>query len=149
MPAFEVLVNQAVQLDQGKCCDYLKGNRRLFTSYAIPALTTNKIMTYSNLLALGPCFASALPTTYLNTMSAADFLNYYTNVGKAFQPDSEETADIVTKLTTLSASQASKEEFFFTTLKDLAVFYPSFQTLNSVNYFIILSFLNSKQIFFH
>jgi len=132
LATFKSLVAEAVKMTASKCCQYTNGNRKLFATYAIPALTTNQVMTYGNLLSLGPCFTSALPVNYLKTMSPSDFLSYFTNLGMALQPDSEETANIVEKLTSLKSEQKSQEDFVFSTLKDLAIFYPSFASLNSV-----------------
>ena len=93
------------------------------------------MLTYANLLSLGNCFASSVPVSFLKKISTSDFMNFYTNVGKTMQPNPTEATEISTKLTQASAD-VNKEEFVFTTASSLAVFYPSFASLNAVIFII-------------
>ena len=83
-------------------------------------------------MSLGPCFATALPNDYIQNLNPSDFLNYYSNIGKAFQPDANGTSVISGLISNMAASQSSKETFVFSDLNDLAIFYPLFGKLNVV-----------------
>ncbi len=132
---FQTVVNNALQnIDAAKCCDFARGNRQIFDKYALPYVTSNRYLTYSNLLKLGKCFATALPLEKLGEMSETDFLKYFPNVGKTFQPDSNETQTVIAKINSLADSQSSLESYVFSSLKDLAMYYSNLSSLNSTSF---------------
>ncbi len=96
--------------------------------------TKNPILTYGDLVLLGPCFASVLPLSYLQSLNETDFVNYYSNLGRAFQPDDLETEVVVVKIGIVASSlaQSAQDTFVYLKLKDLALFYPNFTSLNTV-----------------
>lgn len=132
LSSFSTLVNQAVQIPTTDCCKYARNNRKLFAKYAIPVLTSNTQLTYSNFLAMGDCFASVLPIEYFVGMNETDFLSYFPSVGKPFQPDANETTNMIAKIELLAASQNDLETFVFQTLQSLSAYYPTLDTLNAV-----------------
>lgn len=139
LSSFQTVVDMALQnIDTSKCCDYARGNRQIFVKYALPFVTSNAIITYSDLLTLGKCFATVLPFEKLTGMSEDDFLNYFPNVGQTFQPDSNETTNIIDKINSLANSQSSQETFVFSVLNDLAMFYSNFSSLDSVSYLLFV-----------
>lgn len=81
---------------------------------------------------MGKCFASVLPLDFFKSMSNSDFLTYYSTIGESFQPDSKEIAEISTKLTNIEKTQSSPENFVFSNLNDLALYYSSYKTLKAV-----------------
>jgi hypothetical protein len=98
----------------------------------------------SDLYLLGPCLASTLSSTYLQNISPSTFVSYFSTLGNAFQPDSTQLP-IVQQLiasyaanTTIMAS-SSQDTLLFSTLSDLAMFYP-FSTYAS-NITTVISFL--------
>ena len=95
--------------------------------------TSNKALTYSNLLSLGKCFASVLPLEFLKSLGDNDFLSYYSTIGEPFQPDSKEINEISSKLTNIEKTQSSAENFVFSNLNDLALYYPSYKSIKAVN----------------
>lgn len=130
LTTFADMVSEAIKTTD--CCSYIRSSRYLFTSFAIPTITTNEVLTYSNLLSLGTCFAATIPPSLLSTLNSTEFLNYYpTNAGKQFQPDATEITTVKSKITEAGSSY-DQEEYVFQTLNDLAVFYPSYSSLNSV-----------------
>lgn len=91
----------------------------------------NDILTNSNLISLGNCLSSTIPTDLLKSMNVTDFMSFYPNAGVTFQPDSSQSNEVSAKLTSASAD-VEKEEFVFTTASSLAIFYPSYSSLNAV-----------------
>ena len=101
---------------------------------------------------LGPCLASVLPDTYFSQIGASVFVSYYSTLGNAFQPTVSQqamaTAYITQYLTnsTLMGS-STRDTFAFTTLEDLAIFYP-FSTyasnMTTVIFFFLLIILHLK-----
>jgi hypothetical protein len=83
-------------------------------------------------MSLGTCFASALPDDYFENLKGSDFLNYFPNVGISFQPNENQTNSLVSKINSLAVSQSSQENYVFSTLNDLALYYSSFSSLNIV-----------------
>jgi len=106
----------------------------------------------SDLYKLGPCLASVLPDAYFAQIGASTFVSFYSTLGNAFQP----TATQITMSTnyikaylnnaTLMASTTT-DTFAFSTLGDLAMFYPwlvsNYSTMTSNNTVRIL-YLNMK-----
>ena len=43
---------------------------------------------------LGPCLVSNMPLVYLQNLNPSAFIKYYTILGNAFQPDTNEIATI-------------------------------------------------------
>ena len=97
-------------------------------------------------MSLGPCFATALPNAYLKNLNPSDFLNYYSNTGKTFQPDTNDTNVISGLISNLAAAQSSKETFVFSDLNDLAIFYSYFGSLNVVIFMSFISKLNPTKV---
>lgn len=133
LSSFQTVVNRAVKIEDANCCDYARSNRKIFAEYALPFITSNARIAYSNLLALGKCFATVLPLDKFLGMDATDFLNYFPNIGRVYQPDTTETSDVIAKINALTSSQSSQETFVFTTLKDLAMYYSNLSNLSSVS----------------
>ena len=78
---------------------------------------------------LGPCLASVLPDAYFSQIGASVFVSYYSTLGNAFQPTVSQQAiatayitQYLTNSTLLGTS--TKDTLAFTTLGDLAIFYP-------------------------
>ena len=132
LDTFQTLAEQAATIPVDKCCDYARGNRKIFAKYLVPTITSNSIPTYSDLLSFGECFSSVLPINYFKEINENDFLNYYVNLGKVFQPDENMTIFVKEKISTLASTQTSQETFVFETLSDLAMYYSSFDNLDAV-----------------
>ncbi len=64
-------------------------------------------------------------------MNETDFLSYFPNVGRTFQPDSNETTSITNKLSLLARQQTSVEDFVLLSLGDLGLFYANISGLNA------------------
>lgn len=86
-------------------------------------------MALSDLYKLGPCIASVLPNEYLSNIDPTTFVNYFSTLGDAFQPDDSQ----ITTAKSLIAAYAGnatvmastlQETLAFSTLSDLALFYP-------------------------
>lgn len=134
LSSFQIVVDNVLKnIDDTSCCDFPKVNRQRFVKYALPFVTNNTVITYSNLLSLGNCFSSALPIEKLSTMNETDFMNYFPNLGKLFQPDENETVQVIAKINSLASQQTSQENFVFTVLNDLAMYYSNFSSLNTVS----------------
>lgn len=71
-------------------------------------------------------------------MNETDFINFFPNVGKLFQPDENETVQVIAKINSLASQQTSQENFVFTVLNDLAMYYSNFSSLNSVSSLITI-----------
>jgi len=83
----------------------------------------------SDLYKLGPCLASVLPDAYFSQIGASVFVSYYSTLGNAFQPTLSQQAmatayitQYLTNSTLLGTS--SRDTLAFSTLNDLAIFYP-------------------------
>ncbi len=86
-------------------------------------------MALSDLYKLGPCIVSALPDIYVENIDPFTFVSYFSTLGNAYQP-SQSQITIVQSLigsyasnTTLMRS-STQETLAFSTLNDLALFYP-------------------------
>ena len=97
-------------------------------------------MALSDLYSLGPCLASVLPDAYFSNLSPATFVSYYSTLGNAFQPSATQTATaqqfILSYLSNSTLmTNTTKDTFAFSTLSDLAIFYPwsnsAYTTLSS------------------
>ena len=107
-------------------------------------------MALSDLYLLGPCLASTLSGTYLQNISPSTFVSYFSTLGNAFQPDSTQLP-IVQKLIASYAANTtnttSQSTLVFSTLSDLAIFYP-FSTyasnMTTVIFFFLLIILHLK-----
>ncbi len=93
--------------------------------------TTNSVLTYANLVSLGSCLATTIPVDKLSTLNSTDFLNYYSTIGKTYQPDAAEAAIVAQKLAEVSAAY-DPASFVFNTAGDLALFYNNYANLNAV-----------------
>lgn len=80
------------------------------------------------------CFVTALPDSYFQNLNQADFVNYFVNSGKSFQPNSNQLTNSFSMISLASTNQSSQENFVFSTLNNLALYYSSFSSLNAVNF---------------
>ncbi len=86
-------------------------------------------MALSDLYLLGPCLASTLPTTYLQSISPSTFVSYFSTLGNSFQPDANQTQVVQQIIASYASNQtlmanSSQSTLLFTILSDLAIFYP-------------------------
>ena len=129
-----VVTNVFHNIDETQCCEFARANRKLFVKYALPFVSNNNVLTFSDLLTLGKCFGTVLPLDTFKAINEADFLSFYANVDKTFQPDSSETEVVASKIKLLASLQTSQETFVLK-LNNLAMYYSSFALLNVVRYY--------------
>lgn len=142
LTTFSALVAEAIKMPPKHCCDYIRASRALFTEYALPTVTTNEVPTYSNIVELGSCFAGTMGSGMLAKMNSTDIINYFPNAGASYQPDLTEIEALKTKIAEVETAHSNKEVFVFQTLKDLAIFYPKYSTLNSVSLSFVYNCFN-------
>ena len=101
-------------------------------------------MALSDLYSLGPCLASTLSITYLQSLSPSSFVSYFSTLGNAFQPDVNQTQVVQQLIASYASNQtlmanSSQSTLLFTILSDLAIFYPfSTYASNITTVFLIL-----------
>lgn len=109
-------------------------------------------MGLDDLISLGPCLVSVLPINYLKNISSSVFVSYFPTLGISFQPDDSQIKIIQSLISKLTTSVSSQDNFVFSTLSDLALFYnfssPYANSLTYViNFCIRLKFLRLKSLF--
>ena len=80
------------------------------------------------------CFSSVLPLDHLKNIDKSVFLSYFSTIGKTFQPDSDETREVISKITSLAETETSQDDFLFTSLKDLGLYYNTLDKINDTNF---------------
>ena len=98
-------------------------------------------MALSDLYQLGPCLASVLPNSYLSQMDPSTFVNYYTTLGNVFQPDNTQITSVQTLISSYASNTSvvtSQDTLAFSTLSDLALYYPFSTYSNSLTLVIII-----------
>jgi len=126
---FANVISSIASLSASQCCIFSLLGRTRFAAVAAAHSFGYFNLALADLYTLGPCLASVLPDTYFSQIGASVFVSYYSTLGNAFQPTVSQqamaTAYITQYLTnsTLMGS-STRDTFAFTTLGDLAIFYP-------------------------
>ena len=167
LSTFATVISSVSDLSATSCCSYSRSGRALFTSFAAPYLVNqflnfryiifklnvfSKILKFSyynlalsDLYSLGPCLASTLSSTYLQSLSPSDFVSYFSTFGNAFQPDATQTP-VVQQLiasyagNTTAMASTTQSTLLFSTLSDLAIFYPFSTYASNITTVLYFSF---------
>jgi hypothetical protein len=70
----------------------------------------------------------------MQSINASDFISFYSNIGKAFQPDENQTLAVNMKIAMAQSQQKSQENFVFSLLNDLGLYYSQLSNLNPVKF---------------
>jgi len=133
---FATLIKQVANIDSSSCCVFSPSAWSVFTQYALTKLFGYTKLVSSDLDTIGKCMQANLPISYLQNLSPSVFITKYSLLGVIFQPNVDKQA-VVTSLITSYASNTtltpSQNKLLFTTLNDLALFYPFTNSTFSAN----------------
>jgi len=129
LSTFANVVSSVASLSASQCCSFSRVGLQLFASYAASYTYSYNNLALNDLYALGPCISANLPYTVLSSISVSNFISYFSTLGTAFQPDASTVtlvqSNIQSYYTSYSANSSnSVDTFAFSTLSDLAMFFP-------------------------
>jgi len=126
---FANVISAVAKLSASQCCSFSRVGLKSFASFAVSYSYTYTNLALNDLYTLGPCISANLPYNVLANISSDVYVSYFSTLGTAFQPDASTVTltqtNIQTYYTSYSANSSnSVDTFAFSTLSDLAMFFP-------------------------